>query len=348
VSARPTATDFGVVIPAKSEHLHWVRGTCASVRYFMGDTPICVVLDGEEFPDELRTTYDLEVVRREEVQPRELRELSFGSLKAKNAALWASPFETFLLLDADTVVWGDMRLLADFDHFDFVLDAGGREPLRSIMDVELVNAQFPHFRAKAHAPRYANTGAYFGRCGALDLDRYLHVLRRSREHPRMFYGSQGALNFMLFTAVDEGKVRIHQRELQVMTGRTSREEVVSRFSFVDSTPLVVGDPVVLHWVGSPKPRVRQRGSDYFKPMTHFRLEYRRTVRDAPAAGFTDGLRLRLEDAACTDWRGANARGRLARLRRRIRQGWARGKVAIRRRTPDWIVTALGKPAERPR
>lgn len=68
MSARPTATDFGVVIPAKSEHLHWVRGTCASVRYFMGDTPICVVLDGEEFLDELRKSYDLEVCLRRRIR----------------------------------------------------------------------------------------------------------------------------------------------------------------------------------------------------------------------------------------------------------------------------------------
>ena len=52
-----------------------------------------------------------------------------------------------------------------------------------------------------------------------------------------------------------------------MTGRTRREDVVRRFEFLDSGPAAGGDPVVLHWVGSPKPRVRQRGRDYFEPMT---------------------------------------------------------------------------------
>jgi hypothetical protein len=102
----PATSDFGVVIPAKSEHLHWVRGTCSSVRYFMDETPICVLLDGDDFPDDL-ASYGVIVVRREEVEPRELRELSFGSLKAKNVALWASPFETYLLLDADAVAIDD-------------------------------------------------------------------------------------------------------------------------------------------------------------------------------------------------------------------------------------------------
>jgi hypothetical protein len=46
VEPSPEHADFGVVIPASAEHLHWVRGACASVRHFMGDTPICVLVDG--------------------------------------------------------------------------------------------------------------------------------------------------------------------------------------------------------------------------------------------------------------------------------------------------------------
>ena len=48
--------EFGVVIPTKEAHLHWVRGTCASIRHFMGDTPICVLLDGTRVPHDLRDT----------------------------------------------------------------------------------------------------------------------------------------------------------------------------------------------------------------------------------------------------------------------------------------------------
>lgn len=88
----------------------------------MGETPICVLLDGDEFPDDLRQTYDIQVILGAEVEHRELRELNFGSLKAKNVALGASPLERFLLIDADAVVWGDMRRYADFERFDFVLD----------------------------------------------------------------------------------------------------------------------------------------------------------------------------------------------------------------------------------
>src|SRR5215471_18012276 len=98
-----SAPDFGVVIPARTEHLHWVRGLCASVRHFMGDTPICVILDGDRIPTDLQRLDGLVVVTRDEVEPKELRHAGFRTPRAKNAALWASPYETFLLLDADTI-----------------------------------------------------------------------------------------------------------------------------------------------------------------------------------------------------------------------------------------------------
>jgi hypothetical protein len=229
MTAPAAAPDFGVVIPAKPEHLHWARGACASVRYFMGDTPICVILDGDRPPRDLQRATGVTVVTRNDVEPRELRDACFRSPRAKNAALWASPFETFLLVDADTIVWGDMRELAEFEQYDFVIDRAGMEPLRSVMDVEQVVARFPDFDARRHVGSYVNNGVYFGRRGILDLDRYLHAVRVAHEHPGMFYGSQGSFNYMLFSAADEGSIRLRQRSLQVVTGR-SRQIDVARAS----------------------------------------------------------------------------------------------------------------------
>ena len=99
---------------------------------------------------------------------------------------------------------------------------------------------------------------------------------------------------MLFSAADEGKIRLHQRELQVQSGRTDRADLVRRFAFDGSEPVVAGDPVVLHWVASAKPRVRAGRHDYFQPMTHFRLEFRRATAGGSHV-LPDSFRLRLED-----------------------------------------------------
>lgn len=331
--------EFGVVIPATSQHFHWLRGTCASIRYFMGDTPICVLLDDERYPYDLVATYGVEVLSRHEVEPRELRTASFGSIRAKNAALWVAPFETFLLLDCDAVVWGDMRNVPDFDQFDFVLDAPGRERPGAVMDVDAVQRHLPQFDASAHVNDYVNNGAYFARRGMLDLDRYLELVDLRRRNPDMrLYGSQGLFNLMVFWAADEGTVRVQQRETQVVVGNTSRDDLVRRFGFRDSQPAVVGDPVVIHWCSTAKPSVHQQGHDYFAPMTYFRLKYRRDARSR--AGKTDLLRLRLEDMLCADRRSRHIRGRIERLRRRTRMTWARLKVRIRKPIPDRVVAAL--------
>ena len=301
----------------------------------MEGTPICVLLDGRRVPEDLRRTPDVVVIRRDELEPRELRS-GFGSLRAKNAALWASPFETFLLLDADAVVWGDVRQLADFERFDFVLDNGG-EPPRAVMDADLVARTVPGFDARAYESRFVNTGAYFGRRGILDLEHYLELVRLSSEHPGLFYGSQGTFNLMVLRAAERGELRLEQRELQLMSGRASRDQLAQRCAFSDARPVVTGDPFVLHWVGSPKPRVREGPSDYFAPMTFFRLEARRATGGKRR---TDLLRLRVEDALCTDWRGTNLRGRFGRLRRRGRQRWASWRVALRACVPDRIMANL--------
>jgi hypothetical protein len=340
MTAPASAPDFGVVIPTATEHLHWVRGLCASVRHFMGDTPICVILDGNRAPADLQRVDGVVVVQRDDVEPKELRDASFRSPRAKNAALWASPYETFLLLDADTIVWGDMRKLADFDRFDFILDSPGGEPLHSVMDVEQATMCFPDFDSRSHAGEYVNNGVYFGRRGSLDLERYLHALRLARGCPGMFYGSQGSFNYMLFSAADEGTIRLEQRELQVQTGRTDRADVVHRFAFDESEPIIAGDPVVLHWVASAKPRVRAGRNDYFEPMTHFWLEFRRATRSGGSHTLRDSSRLRFEDIACADFRANNVRGRLALMRRRSRRRYAQFRVCVRRQTPDWLVTAL--------
>jgi hypothetical protein len=304
----------------------------------MEDTPICVILDGDRVPKDLRRAEGVTILTRDEIEP-EVREACFGSARAKNAALWASPFETFLLLDADTIVWGDMRTAADFERYDFIVDRPGVEPTYSVMDVERVAAAFPGFDAPSHVGSYVNSGVYFGRRGILDLERYLYAVRVAREQPGMFYGSQGSFNYMLFNAADEGSIRLGQRELQVQTGRTARADLLRRFGFDGSEPVVTGDPVVLHWVVSQKPRVRGRRDDYFEPMTHFRFEFRRAARGGSyRAG--NVWRLRIEDMACSDFRGSNLRGRVARARRRSRKRYRELRVRLRRMTPDWLVAAL--------
>jgi hypothetical protein len=341
------AAGFGVVIAATPDHLHWVRGLCASIRHFMGDTPIAVLLDGERSSRDLRDTYDVQVVRRSEIGHPGLRALG-GSTKAKLAALWVAPFERFLFVDADAIVWGDVAQVADLDRFDFVVDLpyGPRASRLGVMDAVAATKHFPDFDARAHEVDYVNTGVFFARRGILDLDRYLELVEFTKTHPGVFLSDQGLFNFMLFNGVDDGSIRVDHQELQVKVGEggTTHAELVRRFRFVDDEPAVEGAPVVIHWVGTLKPTLQGGQNDFFEPMTFFRRRFQlaRHGRTEPKA--VDDLRLRLEDFACGDWRGTNLRGRVRRSRRRATRGardlLGRTKIAVRTRTPDRVVSTL--------
>ena len=92
-------------------------------------------------------------------------------------------------------------------------------------------------------------------------------MRIATESPGTSNGSQGIFNLMVFQPPIGVTSLNRHRELQVMTGRTRREDVVRRFEFLDSGPAAGGDPVVLHRWAHRSPGVRQWGRDYFEPMT---------------------------------------------------------------------------------
>ena len=302
----PAEAEFGVVVTVTQRDLHWAKGTCASVRYFMPDAPIWLLVDGPGSTSDLERTYGVRVGRTSDVDHRGLRELSFGSYLTKLSTLWLAPFETFLFLDADTVVWGDVRGHADLDHNDFVLDlplGGSPHVERWIMDVDAVTRHFPEFDARGHVQDYVNNGAFLARRGALDLDRYLELARFSRENPGVFLTDLGIFNYMLFGGADEGSLRLAQRELIVLVGFSTRhgllrgarlEDVQRRFSLVDGKP-AVESPAVLHWAGPVKPEVGSDPRDLAEPMMFFRRRFRRDRRKSDRLTPWDELQLRLED-----------------------------------------------------
>jgi hypothetical protein len=315
----------------------------------MGETPIALLLDGEASVTDLQRTYEVHIVRQSALEHPGLRALQ-GSTKAKLAALWVSPFSRFLYLDADTVLWGDIARLADFERFDFVLDApyGVRRSRLGVMDAEAVIRHFPRFDAVRHEVDYVNSGAFFARRNALDLDRYLELVQFAQHHPGVFFNDQGFFNFLVFSALDEGTLRVDHQPLQVKVGESNAtpESLARQFRFANGRPAVVDKPVVIHWVGTLKPTMYGRQDDFFEPMTFFRRQYRLARYDRRKPNALDELSLRLEDFTCGDWRGENLRGRLRRRRRRamtrFRSLVGRAKIAARTRVPSRLVSTLKK------
>lgn len=98
--------DFGIIVACAPHDYRLAKGTCASIRHFLGDVPICLLIDGDFPVTDLQRAYGVRVLPRSNVRNPELRRRSFGWGLTKMVSFWESPWEYFLFLDVDTVVWG--------------------------------------------------------------------------------------------------------------------------------------------------------------------------------------------------------------------------------------------------
>jgi hypothetical protein len=102
-----TIAPFGIVTGCCPGDKFMVQATLASVRHFCPQTPVCLVADGGVEVGDLQREYDVEVLRTEDLADPEMRKVCYGSQHAKLAALWAGPFERFVWMDSDAIMWGD-------------------------------------------------------------------------------------------------------------------------------------------------------------------------------------------------------------------------------------------------
>ena len=98
---------FGFVTGCHSGDKFMVQATLASMRHYCPTIPICLVVDGIFDVADLQKEYDLIVLRVSELHSAEIRKLIGGNYRAKLAAMWEGPFDYFVWLDSDAIVWGD-------------------------------------------------------------------------------------------------------------------------------------------------------------------------------------------------------------------------------------------------
>ena len=112
---------FGFVTGCHVEDKFLVQATLASMKHFCPQIPICLVVDGSFDVYDLESEYGLIVLRVSELPSKEMRDLMSGNGRAKLAAMWEGPFEFYVWLDSDAIVWGDftpqVRTDVDFQIF---------------------------------------------------------------------------------------------------------------------------------------------------------------------------------------------------------------------------------------
>lgn len=271
--------DFGIIVACYQKDYRFAKGCCASIRYFLGDIPICLVVDGSFSVAEVEKAYDIDVIYRNDVTNQVLKNRSFGYGITKMVAFWESPFQHFLYLDADTIAWGNILKYANFEDFDFVIDRTEPSYLndqginKSFFDTEKLEKYFPNFNWQKYRYNYFITGVFFAKKGIFELSEYVEMLDFCEKHPGIFkFGDQGLLNFMIFQGVEQGKFRVKNEHLQTFgSSFIDNPQLKKRFSLEPNTPILKGDDsTIIHWAGGINSPLLARTEVYNQPMTFFR------------------------------------------------------------------------------
>lgn len=249
-----------------------LRGCLASIRYFAPDAPICLIADGDFSTREFEKAYGVQVIRRKDVKNPDLRKWSFGFGITKMIGFWESPFDVVFHVDADAVLWGDIRKNLPPEKWDVVFNEPHEEITPYIQNTQYFNPArifdfIPEFPWRDNA--YFQAGIVCVKKNALDLDEYLRMLELQRKHPDVFVnGDQGMLNILVFRAAHAGKITALPAHLQTVVPVLTKEELRRRFVFENGKPRVDDQPSIVHWAG-PKPwsgnlEIFREPMDYFR------------------------------------------------------------------------------------
>ena len=290
--------DFGIIIACCDQDYIFAKGCCASIRYFLGDVPICLIVDGTFSLLPLERTYGVKVINSQNIGSQVLKKRSFGFGLTKMIAFWESPWKNFLFIDADTIVWGDILKFANYKEFDVITDKPrykqtDRHINSYFFDLKKIEQHFPNFRWQNYQNYYFNSGVFFAKRDIFSIDEYLDILELTYQDPKMFYpGEQGVLNFMICRAAEEGRIRLGQNHLQLMVPNQKQTSLKQRLLFENNQPVINNEDVVIHWCGRNKP-ISITTKVYSEPMNFSRRKF---IEDT--AGYSQvnaDLQIKIED-----------------------------------------------------
>jgi len=276
-------TPFGFVTGCHAADKFMVQATLASMRYYCPDVPICLTVDGDFDVSDLEKEYHLIVLRIAELQPEEMRKLMYGNYRAKLAALWEGPFEFYVWLDSDAIVWGDftshVRTDVDFQIFWSEISIPS--------DATEVPSWLPHFyfdpwKLRCFDPEfewrgnaYFSSGAFACRRDAIPFGVWDRTESWGRQSPGLFaWGEMGMLNYLVHAMAQRKQLKIAMSDLQHIGGHHGVDEL--KQDCADSNwyfPKAVRRPRVAHFC-ERKPSLFD-GKTYSRPFTIARLEHHR-------------------------------------------------------------------------
>lgn len=275
--------DFGFVTGCHAGDKFMVKATLASMRHFCPSVPICLVVDGDFDVSDLEHEYELIVLRISDLPSSEMRSLLAGNYRAKLAAMWEGPFEFYVWLDSDAIVWGDftsqVRKEVGFQIFwnDISIAADATEVPSWLahfhFDLTKLLSFDPDFRWRRNA--YFCSGTFACRRNAIPFQKWVKAETWAHQCPDLFaWGEMGMLNYLVHSMDQRGELTTALTDLQDIWAHHGRAELETDCHGCGwHFPEAIKRPRVAHFCGR-KPHLFDHRA-YSRPFTIARLEHYR-------------------------------------------------------------------------
>jgi hypothetical protein len=274
---------FGFVTGCHAADKFMVQATLASMRHYCPEVPICLIIDGAFDISDLVKEYGIIPFRVTDLPSPEMRKLIGGNYKAKLAAMWEGPFEYYVWLDSDAIVWGDftrhVRTDVDFQIFwsEISISAEATEIptwLRHFYFDPLKLRRFdPDFEWRGNA--YFSSGAFACRRNAIPFEIWDRIEHWGQQSPGLFaWGEMGMLNYLVNAMAQRKELKTALSDLQYIGGHHGVDEL--KQDCADNGwhfPKQIRRPRVAHFC-ERKPLLFD-GKAYSRPFTIARLEHHR-------------------------------------------------------------------------
>lgn len=274
---------FGFVTGCYAGDKFLVGATLASIRHYCPTVPICLTVDGDFDVSDLEKEYGLIVLRVSDLPSAEMKQLIAGSFHAKHAAMWEGPFEFYVWLDSDAIVWGDFtsQIRTDLDfqilwsEVSVAADAvkvPGWLP-HFYFDPEKLRKFDPDFEWRGHP--YFCAGVFAAKRNVIPFERYRQVEMLNRNESGLFaWGDMGMFNYQIHVGRQRGEINAVTADLQHIPGHHGTTEFEQDCAGAGwHFPKIIHRPRIAHFCGK-KPFLIDRKA-YSRPFTIARLEHHR-------------------------------------------------------------------------